>query len=324
MRERSKVDPTPILGTEDGADMFFSPDGEWMGFFSAADSTLKRIPVSGGPAQTICRIDGQSRGASWGSDGVIVFATNISKGLMRVPYEGGEPQSLTKTDGNDATQYIWPEVLPDGRGVLFTVRNGSPERARIAVVSASDGRVTMLIGGTYPRFARSGHLLFALAGTVRAVRFDAARLAVVGDPVAVVDDVGVTPLGGAQYALGADGALVYATAGARLLSRTLVWVDRQGREEAINAPPRAYAYVRLSPDGSRIALDVRDQQTDIWIWDLNRKTLQNLTLDPGLDRLPVWTPDGARVAFSSAPSPMSQARPKSSSVRFHMCRLRSS
>jgi serine/threonine-protein kinase len=179
--------------------------------------------------------------------------------------------------------------------VLFTAWHGSPERSGIAVLSP-DGRVsTLLSGGTQPRFAQPGYLLFAVDNALRAVRFDPVTLSVTGQPVTVVEGIGMTTQGGAHYAVGANGSLVYATG--NNLPRTLVWVDRQGHEEAINAPARDYVYARLSPDGTRIALDARDQESDIWIWDLKRETLQRLTTDPGLDRLPVWSADGARIAF---------------------------
>jgi Tol biopolymer transport system component len=105
-----------------------------------------------------------------------------------------------------------------------------------------------------------------------------------------------------EFAVAADGTLVYldAPAGRAVGARTLVWVDRQGREEPLLAPPRAYAYPQLSPDGTRIAFDIRDQEQDLWIWDLQRGGgLTRLTVEPGLDVNPVWTPNGERIIFSS-------------------------
>jgi serine/threonine-protein kinase len=103
----------------------------------------------------------------------------------------------------------------------------------------------------------------------------------------------------ANYGISDGGSLVYVLGAGGGTRRTLVWVDRQGREEPIEVPGRAYVYARLSPDGTRIALDIRDQENDIWIWDLARQTLARLTFDPGLNRSPVWTPDGKRLAFSA-------------------------
>lgn len=136
-------------------------------------------------------------------------------------------------------------------------------------------------------------------GTLFAVQFDADKLEVKGGPVPLVQNIAI--YGSAKYAVSDSGVLVYRFGyGAGTQSnRLLVWVDRTGKEEAIPAPPRVYAYAHLSPDGTRVALDIRDQENDIWIWDLARKTLSRLTFDPGLNRGPIWTPDGKKVAFSA-------------------------
>ena len=298
MRDRSAFEPTVIAGTEGASNAFFSPDGQWLAFFASGDNTLRRIPAAGGPSQIICKVAGESFGGSWGHDDQIVFATNTSQGLMRVSATGGDPQVLTRVGPGEAAHY-WPETLPGGH-VLFTVWNGSPDRSSIAVASTPDGHVsTLLAGGTYPRYAYNRYLLFVQAGTLRAVRFDPARLALLGDPTPVLDDVAVTPSGAAQYAMGRDGSLAYSHGNDRADSRTLVWVDRQGRQDPINLAARPYVAARVSPDGTKLALDIRDEQSDVWIWDLTTETLQNLTLDPGADRLPLWSPDGKHVAFNS-------------------------
>jgi serine/threonine-protein kinase len=296
LRELGQLDATPIRGTEGAQSYtFFSPDGNWIGFQSATDGSLKRIAVSGGPAQTICPLDSTLRGASWGADGSVVFATDGSKGLRRVPAAGGTPLVLTTVDPTTETDHRNPEVLPDGTGVIFTAWNGSAEQSRIVALSVPSGKVSEVArGGTNPHFSPTGHVVYVIDGALRAVPFSATSLNVKGDPVTVLEGVG-----GANYALAADGSLVYVKGSAAQGKRTLSWVDRHGRQEAINAPPRAYAYARLSPDGTRVALDIRDQQNDIWIWDLARETLQRLTNDPGVNRGPVWTPDGARLAFTA-------------------------
>jgi serine/threonine-protein kinase len=214
------------------------------------------------------------------------------------------PQVLTKVDTSTGeSAHIWPDFLPDGKSIVFTSWNESAERSRISVVSVADGHFSVLVsGGTRPHVTSSGHLLFAVGGAVQTVRFDPVRRAIVGNPVPVVEGVRMSgPTGAAHYAVAADGSLVYVSGtSATIGPRTMFWVDRQGRQEAINLPPRAYAYARLSPDGTRVALDVRDQQNDIWIYDLTRETLQRLTTDPGLNRFSAWTPDSKRVAFSAA------------------------
>jgi serine/threonine-protein kinase len=142
-------------------------------------------------------------------------------------------------------------------------------------------------------------------GAVVAVPFDLDRTEVTGAAVPVLSQVVTTSTGALNFDIGRDGTLVYVPsteARADSHQRALVWVDRQGREEAIGAPPREYSYPRISPDGKRVALDIRDQENDIWIWDFDGRTLTRATFDPGLDRNPVWTPDGQRFIFSSTRS----------------------
>jgi serine/threonine-protein kinase len=303
LRARGQLEPTPMRGTEGAMSPFFSADGQWIAFGSGIDFTLKRISVQGGPAQTICPIEGLLLGGTWGTDDTIVFATANSNGLRRVPAAGGVPQLLTKVDPTSGeSAHGWPDFLPDGKSVVFTSWTGSAERSRISVVSLADGHVSVLIsGGTQPHVTPTGHLLFAVGGAVQAVRFDPVRRSIAGSPVPVVEGVAIATAGAAHYAVAADGTLVYVsgTSGPSIPPRTMFWVDRQGGQEAINVPPGAYTYARLSPDGTRVALDARDRQNDIWIWDLKRETLLRLTTDPGFNRGPVWTPDSQRVAFSA-------------------------
>ncbi|MSO61821.1 MAG: hypothetical protein EXQ50_07000, partial [Acidobacteria bacterium] len=145
-----------------------------------------------------------------------------------------------------------------------------------------------------------GYLVYALAGTLRAVRFDPGTLAVLSDPVPVVEAVTTLQTGAAEFSVSRTGALVYVPGGATGVARSLVWVTRQGHEAPLAAAPlRGYFMPRLSPDGTRVALEIRDQQDDIWIWDLARQTLTRLTDAPAADQFPVWTPDSRRIIFLS-------------------------
>jgi hypothetical protein len=311
---------------------FFSPDGRSIGFFEGSE--LKKVSIGGGPAMTLSRLTGTNgRGASWGDDNTITFATaDLATGLMRVAASGGQPKPLTTPEQPiQEGDHLFPSVLPNNRGVLFTIvpPGGSQiDSSQVAVIDLKTGeKKTLIRGGSqaayvesatrvggFPwlRWARSttsgpggvGYLVYAAAGTLRAARFDLDRLEVAGDPVPVVEHVAMAATGAANFAVSRQGTLVYVPGSgvSATTTRSLAWVNRQGREKAIDAPPRAYTVARLSPDGTRIALDIRDQENDIWVWHLGRRTLTRLTFDAGTDTEPVWSPDGRRIIFSSTRS----------------------
>ena len=253
---------------------------------------------------TLFPLTGGARGASWGLDDTIIFAQGVAgTGLLRGPAAGGEPGVLTTPDAEQGeTNHWWPEILPGGEAVLFTiVRGEGAGDMEIAVLDlATRARTVLVPGGSNPRYALTGHIIYGADGRLWAVPFDVDRLEVTGDPVPVLENVVTKPTGAVDFGVARDGSLVYVAGDFdRLPRRTLVWVDREGREEAISTPPRGYFYPRISPDGTQVALDVRDQGSEIWIWDFVREALTRLTFDPGNDRFPVWSPDGRRIAFSS-------------------------
>jgi serine/threonine-protein kinase len=282
-------------------DPFFSPDGRWIGFFDGVGS-LKKVAVTGGPSVTIARLDGSPRGGTWGDDRTIVFATNNPSGLLRVSEDGGTPAALTTPDRTKGEiDHLWPRFLPDGRGVLYTVTSsGGIDNAQVAVRDLRSGANRVLVrSGTDAHYLRSGHLVYGIANSLQVVSFDLDRLDAGGTPVPLVSDVLTTPLGAADFDVSREGTLVYIRGGGASAARTLVWVDRLGREEPLKVPARAYTYPRISPDGRSVAIDVRDQDNDVWIWDFGRETLTRFTSDPGMDRIPVWSPDGKTLMFSS-------------------------
>jgi eukaryotic-like serine/threonine-protein kinase len=304
VRALEAVAPTLVLtGTPRG--LFISPDGQWIGF-AANNSVLAKVAVTGGAAVTLTTLDGFPQGATWLPDNTIIFATNNAAGLERIGASGGPITILTQPDrALGEADHVWPEVLPGGRAVLFTIRalTGGEDASQIAVLDLQTGvRKVVLRGGSHAHYVESGHLVYAAAGTLRAVSFDLATLQTRGTPVMVVSDVTTTSFGAVDAMVAADGTLVYSSGGRSMgadAPRVLVWVDRQGQETPIAAPPRAYMYPRLSPDGTRIAVFAGDQQLDLWMWDLARVTLTRLTFNPGLDVAPVWTPDGRRLVFAS-------------------------
>ena len=167
------------------------------------------------------------------------------------------------------------------------------------MLDLTTGEQKVLIrGGSHARYVPTGHLVYGVAGTLRAVAFDLARLEVLGTPVPVLEQVMTTSFGVANISISGAGTLVYIPGGVEAGSpaRTLVWVDRQGPEEPIKARPLAHRYPRLSPDGAAVVIDAI---LEIWIWNFARETLARFTFDPALDQYPVWTPDGRRVIFRS-------------------------
>ena len=285
---------------------FFSPDGASVGFYDNRPGApvLQRVSVDGGPTSTICALPAPLFGASWGTDGTIVFGTtDPSSGLWRVAAVGGEPVLLTTPNPEHGeVDHAWPEMLPGGHAVLFTIVASPIDESQIAVLSLDTGEQKVLVrGGSFPRYAPTGHLLYGVQGNLWAVGFDPDRLETRGDPVPVVEGVLMKGEGAVNVGVSENGSLVYVPAAAAAdVGRTLVWVDREGREEAIPAPPAPYESPRLSPDGRYVAVEVRDAaNTDVMVFDLDRGTLTRLTFDPGVDWAPLWSLDGQRVVFSS-------------------------
>ena len=303
LRAIDQLDAQPVADVTRAYAPFFSPDSRWIGFFENTD--LKKVSIAGGHVVTLCQFTGAPLGASWGDDNMITFATSSSgTGLWRVSAEGGEPQALTTPDAEHEGTHAFPSALPRGRGVVFTVSAGGQENSsRVAVLDLNTGqRKTLFRGGGDAQYVDTGHLIYAAAGTLRAVRFDPVGFEVLSDPVTIIETLMTKPSGAANYALSRAGTLVYMPGGPgdQAPMRSLVWVDRQGREEPIKAPLRSYGPPRISPDGTRLAVGILDQgNTEIWIWDFALETLRRLSFGAGMNGLPVWTPDGRRIIFMS-------------------------
>jgi serine/threonine-protein kinase len=282
---------------------FYRPDGREIGFFS--QGVLRRVSVTGGPSVEVTRVEGQTGGGSWGDDGTIVFTSSAPKtGLMRVTPGGGKIEVLTEPEAG--TDHVLPHVLPGAKAVLFTIRrtaeNAASAQVAVLDLRASPPQTKILVrGGSDARYLSSGHLLYLAGESLRVMPFDLSRLEPTVDtatPALAGMATLVTGLAG-EFDVSATGTLAYLLPrAATAAGRTLVWVDRTGREQPIPAPPRPYLYPRLSPDGTRIAVDVREGDSDIWVWDLQRNGPTRVTRDPGLDRTPVWE-NNEEILFSS-------------------------
>ena len=299
LRAMDSLDARPIPGTEAATSPFFSPDGQWLGFF--AGNRLKKVSVSGGEVLTLgdAAFPG---GASWGRGGMIAFAPAWSSVLRQVSDAGGTPQPLTRFEKREFS-HRWPEFLPGGKAVLFAAAQASFDwtNAQVAVQANGTGeRRNLIQGATHPRYAPSGHLLYAQGGGLMAVPFDPLRLEVMGAAVPVVEGVLQSRnTGAAQYSFSDNGSLVYVTGGVQEDRRRLVWVSRNGAEQPVAAPARAYMFPRLSPDARRVAVVIAEQGVQVWLHDLSRETLTRFTFEGNRNLNSAWTPDGKRIAFLS-------------------------
>ncbi len=286
----------PLPGTFGAVSPFFSPDGEWVGFF--ADGKLKKVPASGGAAVAICdAADGL--GGSWSGKGTIVFAAATGGGLQRVSESGGTPARATELDvSRGEFSHRWPEFLPDGQTVLYTVGTvGEWSEADIVAQSLDGGeRTTVVKGGTNPRYLPSGHLAYAHDGAIWIVPFDAGRRSISGTPVRALEGVTTSVDGAAQFAVSRDGASVYLPS-VPWSARRLVVVDGAS-QTPLAAPPHAFVTPRVSPDGQRVLLGVADSAEHVWSYDLSAGTLTQLTFEAA-NRAPIWSPEGRRVIFAS-------------------------
>ncbi len=297
-RRLDQWDAVVIPGTEAALGPFFSPNGQWLGFF--ASRKLRKVPLEGGNATDLCDAE-NVMGASWGTDGNIIAALSALGALSRVPETGGPPHPITRLEPGESS-HRWVQVLPGAKAILYSAGIGGVFRSgKIVAQNLETGeRKTLLASGSFPRYLPSGHLVFVRDGSLFAARFNADRLEMQGDPAPVLQDVRYAPdSGGAQVDFSREGTLVYRSGGTGS-GRLIAWVDQAGRMEALIPGTTWYANPILSPDGKNVALRLLGLgQSSIWIYDVGRKQIRRLTFEPGTHDAQRWTPDGRRLVYSS-------------------------
>ena len=321
LRSMNNLAASVIFGTEgsDPSEPLFSPDGQWVAFWSANE--LKKVPIAGGTPVTLAAI-GNPFGMSWSGDRILV-GQQVPRAILAVPANGGAPTVLIQLDEKKGEFAQSPASVAGGKAVLFTLRIGtnSWDGSSIVVQDLETGRRTVVVeGGTDAQILPTGHLVFVREGTLFAVPFDESRLAVTGGAVPVQEGIRQAPTpasGAAQWTFAASGHAAYVPGEGASSDRALFWVDRQGRLERTAAPVRSYNFtqssLRVSPDGTRVAVTVDAERStstsvsaarstgggsDIWIWEMGRNTLTRLSFSTQAGS-PLWTPDSKRVCYSS-------------------------
>jgi serine/threonine-protein kinase len=306
-RKLDEAQATELTGTEGAYAPFFSPDGQWVAYFTGA--TLKKRLVAGGVPVKLCDAP-FGFGGSWGEDGNIVASLSRNSALSRVSSAGGAPTLLTELAPGEATQR-WPQILPGGKAVLFSSSSTATiwNEANIEVMTLADRngkpgfRKTLERGGMFGRYVPAangiGYLVYVANGTLLAVPFDPESLETRGTPSSVLQDLGHNPIyGSAQIDFSKTGMAVYRNGDAAGDEQvTVQWLDREGRTQPLLAKAGQYSFPRLSPDDHRLGLDIHEGSTiNGWIYEQQRDTMTRLTSDAA-GRNIVWSPNGRYIAF---------------------------
>ena len=300
LRALDSARPVMLAGTDGASNPFWSPDSQWIGFF--ADGKLKRVAVAGGAPQTICAVPASRTSAwvvgTWGSENTILFVGGDGPGaLLKVQASPGAEPAVVLSPGG-----LWPYFLPDGRSFLYSsFEPGKPSEVRIGSLDSSETHV-VLQADSRAVYAEPGYLLFARDGTLMAQAFDLRTRRIAGDANAVAEDLlYFRNLGQSDFSVSRNGILAYQ---AGVTSSRLVWYRRDGTELGQVGDAANFGFIRLSPDGEKVVVDMLDRRagtTDISLFDLRRGAKPSfVTMDPVADWTPVFSPDGKQLAFASS------------------------
>jgi serine/threonine-protein kinase len=303
LRPFDTLESVPIAGTDGGNNPFFSPDGQWVGFW--ASGQIKKVPISGGTPVPICTTE--AIGASWGPDDTILIGA-IYGGILRVSANGGKPETVVQP--RPLLSYHYPQFLPDGRSFLYDRGvPGSFSKNQLVMRSIDKDDETIVLEGTYNfSYLKSGIIVYTVGSNARsvdvqAIAFDVASRKVSGSPVTVAKNVAVTTAGsGAQFAVSENGMLVYLPASTGGSQSRLVKVNQTGQVEVMPAEPRLYSDPRVSSDGRFVAAHLQGDENDVWVASVERGTLTRLSFSSGEDETPAFSPDGRTVAWTGSRS----------------------
>jgi len=299
VRELGSLTEQPLNGTEDATGLFWAPDSRTIAFF--ANSKLKKVDLTGGPAQVICNAPDATPG-TWNRDGVILVGS-ANRGIRRVSAAGGELTELLPLDeSRKEIRHVFPRFLPDGRHFLYRSNSSSPSDPPEIFVASIDGKERKPLFKNYSDFyyAAPGYLLFSRDTTVMAQPFDASKLEFTGDPVPVLENVNFTTFAGRSFfSVSENGTIVYLS-GSSSGNRQLTWYDREGKELSKVGQPGNYMDLVLSPDGKRAAASrIVDGNADIWVIDLERGLPTRFTFNAAAEDDPAWSADGGSILYTS-------------------------
>ena len=289
---------TEIEGTLGASAHFWSPDSRFIAFF--ADGKVKKVPAAGGPAEELCPATIDWLGA-WGRDGTILLSQIPpgEPGIFRVSDRGGQPVRVLGVDPSDPVALLWPEFLPDGRRFLFQALtpNGKSRELRVGSLDSREVRAITPLASRF-EYAAPGYLIYVRETALFAQPFDAKKATLAGEPTLLAENVHhFFGPGHAAFSVSQAGVIAYQAAETPV---RLAWLDRQGKEIGVLGQPAVVDFVRLSPDGNRIAVDVEDSRfgtSDLWVFEAASGASTRLTSGQIDEKAPVWTPDGARLVF---------------------------
>jgi serine/threonine-protein kinase len=288
--------PELIEGSDAAADPFFSPDGEWVGFF--AHGSLKKVRVTGGTAVVLCAAR-TAAGASWGTDGTIVFGGGPGGGLARVSEDGGEPLVVAApAAGSREVTFGWPDVLPERSGILYTAFG--PAGSHVALVEPSGATRVVIDAGAFGRYSPTGHLVFERRGRLEAAPFSLSegRTTSLSRPILHGLATSGTARTGPRFAFSRNGSLIYVPGASSDVDERLHWLDVGGRLEPLPLPAAPLDSIDVAPDLKQLAMTVEtDAGVDLWVGDLQRGAVSRLSSE-GRSLSPAWRPDGLEIAFA--------------------------